>query len=173
MLTPGLYTMLLGAAFLPLRPLRRISTVAFAGGLISIIPVLTIAQQTIATRSTRVPVTVVLSDAGLAGGEPFLIRRLPHTAHNDLIILPADADVSQLTNAIRALITLRTVAGDTASANATIRMHPRGSAQPPPLLLPWAPRVLNDLQTSKRRIVPEIGSVRAVRIWLPIRRRGR
>jgi hypothetical protein len=118
-----------------------------------------------AQRPTRVPVTVVLLDGN--ADEPFRIdRRL--TEPRDVIALRADATKDDLANAVRALLVIRQVGGDTAIQAARMRMRPHpGQALVAQRAIPWAGRVFADLRRAEPQSIPGVGRLRAVRIWLP------
>lgn len=122
---------------------------------------------------TRVPATVVFADQAVQA-EPFVVHRRTD-AEVDVIVLRSDATVEQLSDAVRALMTIRQLGGDTASSPGIMRMRPRpvgpGRAAAHPV--PWAGRVLADLKKAEPRDVPGLGRVRAVKIWLPRQRIGR
>ncbi len=119
-------------------------------------------------RPTRVPVTIVLADR-VEGDAPFVLVRRTDVSPRDVILLRTGADARTLSDAVRALITARSIAGDTATQAAVLRVRPSGGARGRPIL-PWAPRVLADLQRAERRAVAALGHVRAVEVWLPARR---
>jgi hypothetical protein len=127
------------------------------------------AQEASAPRApTRVPVTLVLVETPLPGNERWVISRRPDVSPHDVILLQANADADQLSDAVRALITVRQVNGDTASRGATMRMRPQQLNGNPRRQFPWIPRVLADLRHARPQpIAGVVGSVRAVQIWLP------
>lgn len=117
---------------------------------------------------TRVPVTVALVDRLPAPDAPFVILRRTNATPADVILLPRDADASVLTDAVRALLLARRNAGgDVAAAPAVLRARFRSSGGNGRPLLPWAPRVLNDLRRANVRELAGVGPVKAVQIWLP------
>jgi len=149
---------------------RILTTAVLAAGLVlgaSWLP----AQQ---GAPNRVPVTLVLVERLTQSGAPFVIERRPDLTPRDIIVMRADATPDQLSDAVRSLLTIRQAGGDTATARGTMRMRPQsvavGGAQR--RALPWAARVLSDLQAAAARDIAGIGRVRAVEIWLPAQARG-
>lgn len=122
----------------------------------------------------RVPALVVLVDSIRELDAPYVIMRRPGSTPADLIVLRADADASQLSDAVRGLLTARLANGDVPPSAATFRVRPhqRGGAAAQPAL-PWAPRVINDVRRAPVREISGIGRVRAVQIWLPRQGTGR
>lgn len=118
---------------------------------------------------TRVPATVVLADEAVQA-EPFVIHTRALGA-TDVIVLRSDATAAQLSDAVRALVTIRQVGGDTAAAPRIMRMRPQQRGAPSRATLPWIGRVFSDVHAAQLREVPGFGRVRAVQIWLP-RQRG-
>jgi hypothetical protein len=120
---------------------------------------------------TRVPVTVALVDRLPAPDAPFVILRRPDATPADVILLPRDADASVLTDAVRALLLARrNTGGDVAATPAVLRARFRSSGGGGRPLLPWAPRVLNDLRRAPISELVGVGPVRSVQIWLPAQR---
>jgi hypothetical protein len=91
-------------------------------------------------------------------------------ADHDVILLPADANVEQLSLAVQALLTARSAAGDTTERPATIRVRPRSEEPAAHRQFPWIGRVHGDLRRAAHRPVRGVGNVRAVVIWLPPQR---
>lgn len=118
---------------------------------------------------TRVPATIVLADH-VAQAEPFVIHRRAIGA-TDVIVLRSDATADQLSDAVRTLVTIRQVGGDTAAAPAVMRMRPQQRGTASRATLPWVGRVFSDVHGAGLHDVPGFGRVRAVQIWLP-RQRG-
>lgn len=118
------------------------------------------------TADKRVPVTVILATA-VPDGARFLVKRFPGGPHPDIIVLAPDANPSELSSAVRTLLIVRQREGDVPRIKRTVRVRPGSNATAGPAPLPWAARVLNDLSRSSRTVVPAVGSVRAVQIWLP------
>lgn len=119
---------------------------------------------------TRVPVTVALVER-LPDGGVFQIRRRADVAPLDVILLRADADAANLSEAIRTLLLARAQGGDTTRTPQTLRLRLEPGRHT--MELPWALRVLTDLQRAGTREIPGVGVVRAVEIWLPPQRRSR
>jgi hypothetical protein len=119
---------------------------------------------------TRVPVTIALVEELPHPGAPFVILRRVGGADHDVILLPADASVEQLSLAVQALLTARSAAGDTAERPATIRVRPRSGDTRPHRQFPWIARVHGDLRRAASRPVQGVGNARAVVIWLPPQR---
>lgn len=127
---------------------------------------------------TRIPALVAVANNADLHGEPFMIRREPQTAYTDVIVLSSRASIQDLSDAIRALLTIREVGGDTASAPSVMRMRPHSSSSGAPNSvgappIPWAGRVLADARRAAERDIPRVGRARAVTIWLPPQSRGR
>lgn len=131
------------------------------------------AQQGASARPvTRVPVTLALLDT-LSGDNPFRIVRRADLQPHDVILLRSSADSAALSAAIRDLLSIRGVQGDTVRAGSSaalrVRRSPGGRRQPV-RTIPWARDVMNDLRNSRPREVAGIGNVPAVQIWLPPQR---
>ena len=132
------------------------------------------AQAASPPRPTRVPVTVVMvSDLPAADGRFRIDRRTSDP--RDVILLRADATADQLADAVRTLLVVRQIAGDTAKQPARMRMRAHQASPGPRREFPWVPRVLADLRRAELRDVDGVGRVRAVQVWLPPqhRRSGR
>ncbi|HYW07888.1 MAG TPA: hypothetical protein VE913_13090 [Longimicrobium sp.] len=119
--------------------------------------------------------TLALVDT-LAGEAPFLILRRADVAPYDVILLRADADSAALSAAVRDLLSIRRVQGDTTRTTAGA-MHVRRANRAPGQgvrTIPWARRVMDDLRMAERQTIAGVGTARAVQIWLPVQwRRGR
>jgi len=126
-------------------------------------------QQAASGRApTRVPVTVVLVDRLPTPDAPFMIQRRADLTPRDVILLRSDATREQFAEAVRSLLTIRQVGGDTATSSATMRMRPSPAQRfRPRREFPWVQRVLSDLRRADFKDVAGIGRVRAVEIWLP------
>lgn len=124
-------------------------------------------QPTSPGRPTRVPVTIVLVDQLPHADAPFLVQRRPDVSPHDMILLRSDATREQLSDALRTLLVIRQVGGDTAAQRATMRMRPDQARSGPRREFPWVSRVLADLRRAAPREVAGFGNVRAVEIWLP------
>lgn len=115
----------------------------------------------------RVPVTVALVRQLPVPGAPFVVQRRPGAAHQDVILLPPDADARLFSEAVRMLLVARQAGGDTPATAATIRVRPQRGRTAPRPVFPWAQRVLTDLRRAEARPVEDIGTVQVVEIWLP------
>jgi len=115
----------------------------------------------------RVAAWVALAGEPIPGGEPFVVLRGVGPGRDDVLLLRTDTDASQLSNAVRTLLTARSVAGDTAARPGTFRMRRQQARTAAPADLPWADRVVRDVRGAPIRDLPGVGRVRAVRIWLP------
>lgn len=125
-------------------------------------------------RPTRVPVTLALVDDIPGGAAPFRIVRRVHVAPYDVILLHSSASQDALSEAIADLLTLRSIAGDTATAGGMVRVQrPPQAAGRSPRPLPWAGRVMDDLRRAQPRHVAGVGVVPAVEVWLPPQRKRR
>jgi hypothetical protein len=117
--------------------------------------------------SKRFPVLVLLSTAPLSQDLPFVIHRRLGSAPRDIIVLSPRANADQFGDAIFVLLTTRHISGDEPQTAAVLRMrpnqqHPGGSRS-----FPWIPRVLYDLQHADTQNIANVGSGRAIQIWLP------
>jgi hypothetical protein len=121
---------------------------------------------------TRVPAVLVLVDSSATSGEPFQVLRRASVEPHDVILLAQGADAWSLSAAVRQLVLLRRMQGDTSSATGPMRIRgaPTTHAAGP---LPWAARVIEDLRNATARRVAGIGTAPAVQIWLPPQRRAR
>jgi hypothetical protein len=124
----------------------------------------------------RVAAWVALSDAPIPGGEPSMVLRGAGPGHDDILVLPANADAARLSDAVRALLTLRAKDGDAFSQQTRFRARPAQGWRPARPAFPWTERVILDVRRAAVRELPGAGRVRAVRIWLPssaaVRRAG-
>jgi hypothetical protein len=117
-----------------------------------------------------VAATIVLVDTVPANAR-FAILRRPTGAPRDVVLLRADADSTDLSDAIWDLLIVRSIDGDTTrSPEHLARLRPGEGDQGQRRVIRWTGRVLSDLQASPPRTVPGVGKVRAVEIWLPPRR---
>ncbi|SOD03031.1 hypothetical protein SAMN05216486_10748 [bacterium JGI 053] len=128
------------------------------------------AQQAAARQPTRVPVTLVLVDQLPASDGAFRVERR-RVEPRDVILLRSDASRDQLADAIRTLLAIRQMDGDSASRLGAMRMRPHQTHAGPHRPFPWSGRVLADLRRAEPQDVAGVGRVRAVRIWLPRQRR--
>lgn len=119
----------------------------------------------------RVPVWVAVSNEPLPDGQSFVVLRGRGPGRIDILMLAPAAAPTELSDAVRALMTARSVAGDTATEAGTFRVRRQGGNPTARTPLPWADRILRDLHSAPLREVPTVGRVRAVRIWLPAQRR--
>ena len=133
-----------------------------------------VAQQTAGNprRPTRVPVVLALADT-LTGDAPFRILRRADVTPHDVILFRAGADSAALSAAVHDLLAIRRVQGDTTrSGTGAMRVRQPGRAAARDVrMLPWARRVMNDLHHADRQVIPGVGSVPSVQIWLPPQRR--
>jgi hypothetical protein len=106
------------------------------------------------------------------GDAGFRILRRADTPPHDIILLAPGADASALSEALAQLQTMRQVQGDTAAATGAMRVSRPGKGRGP-RMLPWAPRVLQDLRRAAARPVAGVGTVPSVQVWLPPTRRAR
>lgn len=118
----------------------------------------------------RVPVTIAIVDHLPRGGAEFLIVRRSEGDPPDLILLRTGATARDLSHAVRTLLAVRRLNGDTASVSTTMRLRPRNASQPSLPPLPWAARVVADAHSATPRVINGIGRARTVRIWLPAQR---
>jgi hypothetical protein len=121
----------------------------------------------------RVPVTVALVANLPVHDTPYMVQRRSRAPHN-VILLREDATALDLSAAV-AQFMLSTQASAGASgggqgrvpADAPLRSRLQAGAPMSFRELPWAPQVLDDLHQSRPAVIPGIGSVRSVVIWLP------
>jgi hypothetical protein len=139
------------------------------GALLTLAPVALTGQQADHTppvrhAPTRVPLTIALVQVLPHPSAPYEIQRRPS---GDVVLVPESATAEQLSDAVRGVLTARLVEGDTARHGSSVRVRPRrpNSAQRP--AFPWAQRVLGDLRRAPVQSVAGVGTVRAVKIWLP------
>lgn len=114
----------------------------------------------------RVAATVAVADAAPEGAR-FLVKRFPGGPNSDVIVLAPDATGAELSSAVRTLLIVRQREGDVPRIKRTVRIRPGSNSIAAQAPLPWAARVLGDASRSARAVVPGVGSVRAVQIWLP------
>jgi hypothetical protein len=119
----------------------------------------------------RIPVTVALVTEMPYPGVPFVILRDAQPIPRDYILLPEDADAALLTEAINGLLLARRHGGDDPAADAVLRIRSQTNAPRSARPLPWAARVINDLQSAPSQTVPRVGEVPAIEIWLPRQQR--
>jgi hypothetical protein len=124
------------------------------------------AQAAVSEGSARVPATIALTDR-LPPGSRFVVKRSPLAARRDIILLATDANEQDLSAAIRALLAVRQREGDVPANAKTLRLRPTGSNPHARPALPWVGRVLADVKRADRIEIREVGTVRAVQIWLP------
>lgn len=119
--------------------------------------------------SSRVPVTVALVEHLPAADGPYAILRRPDVAPNDVILLPRSAaNPRLLSDAVQALLLARRQGGDVPSAHGRMRVRLGQDAEGRErAVLPWAPRVIQDLRRAAPVDVAGVGTVPAVQIWLP------
>lgn len=120
---------------------------------------------------TRVPVTVALVSELPYPDAPFVILRAAQPTPRDYILLPENASAALLTEAINGLLLARRQRGDDPAVDAVLRI--RANTPRPARPLPWAARVMNDLRSAPHQLVPRVGEVPAVEIWLPRQQRQR
>ncbi|MEW5929860.1 MAG: hypothetical protein AB1941_20600 [Gemmatimonadota bacterium] len=123
-------------------------------------------------RPARVPVTVALAEGSTLGDAPFRVLRRADTSPHDVILLAPDADAAALSEAVGQLLTIRRVQGNVPAVTGAMRVRRPGSGRGP-RMLPWAPRVLQDLRRADTRPLAGVGTVRSVQVWLPPTSRGR
>jgi hypothetical protein len=115
----------------------------------------------------RVPVTVALQDTATAAPGFRILRRVDQHPR-DVILLTGPADAETLSKAVRHLLRVRMVAGDTAARTGEVRVRRLDSgAQTAQRPYPWAERVVRDLHAAPPQEISGVGAVRAVQIWFP------
>lgn len=117
--------------------------------------------------STRIRATISMVADFPHASEAFVIRR--HAGDNpmDVILVREGISAAQLSDAIRALMTVRHVGGDIPTASATMRLRRTQVRNSERSTLPWVGRVLADLRRAAPADVREVGRARSVEIWLP------
>ena len=128
-------------------------------------PVVLAAQRTGERAPRRVPLTVALVSELPRPGAAYEVQRRTTGSDLDVILLLDTTTPEQFSDAVRGVLTARQAGGDTAARAGAFRVRPHRSMTRS--ALPWAGRVLTDLRAAHVRVVPGVGRVRAVRIWLP------
>ena len=144
-------------------------SLSLCAALLIILPICAPAQQSAPANPAvprRVPLTIALVRTMPDPQAPFVILRRSRGTIRDIVLLPQNATAAQLSDAIRGVLTARSVAGDSASTSAMLRMR-NSAGQRPRTIIPWTERVLADLQRAPPRPLEGIGTVRSVMIWLP------
>lgn len=120
----------------------------------------------------RVPALVAIADSTPGGAEGFLIVRIAGSAPLDVILLGPNADPGVLTRAVEALLAARRQTGNLAASSSLLRSS--GSSHRPyaggARAVPWGERVLSDARAAPSHVIPGVGRVRSVRIWIPATR---
>lgn len=119
---------------------------------------------------SRTPVGIALLDNLPVPNQKFLVKRTPGAEPADLILLQKGASTSDLSDAIRALVTARQIGGDMPTKAATIRVRPGTGS--PRKDLKWAERVMKDLEKAERKSIGGVGEGRMVVIFLPTEARS-
>jgi hypothetical protein len=147
-----------------------------------LVPLLTLgargarAQPSVLHGPARVPVAVVLADSSFTSGPSYRVIRRATSEPRDLLLLGREADVSSLSAAVRELLVLRQLQGDTVAPGdqGELRLRARDTAIPRDMrLLAWGQRVLDDVRRAPMTHVTGVGTVRMVTIWLPAQSRRR
>jgi hypothetical protein len=127
------------------------------------------AQQPQPRRPTRVPVTLLMADT--PSTTPYrIIRRAAQEPH-DVVLFSSTADSAALSDAVNDLLLMRQVQGDTVpEGGGMMRVRGQGGARLAARPMPWAGRVMRDLNVAAREGVPGVGTLRSVLIWLPPQR---
>ena len=118
------------------------------------------------TKVKRIPVSVVLTSDFPYSGDVVILRR-PEAVPSDLIVMRTEtATPEAFSEAVRNLIDIRRVSGDSPQANALLRTHSSDSkARRKPL--PWSQRVLGDLRAKPIETFNEFTNAQVIEIWLP------
>lgn len=116
------------------------------------------------TRVHRVPVIVAIAEPPTGGGRFEIVRRKSSDGP-DIILLTDSAGPAALSDAVRALMVVRRRDGDAAPATARIRTRPNPASTAG--VIPWAPRVLDDVRARPVQPLGAYGPARWVQIWLP------
>lgn len=148
------------------------------GALLMLAPAALYGQQADSVRTgrrapTRVPLTIALVQVLPHRSAPYAIQRRTSGEVRDVVLLAESATAEQLSDAVRGVLTARLVDGDTVTRAGTVRVRLHGPGATPRPPFPWAQRVLADLRRAPLRTVAGVGTVRAVKIWLPRQARTR
>jgi hypothetical protein len=84
-----------------------------------------------------------------------------------LILLRRDALSTDLSEAIRTLMAARQIGGDVPATRATLRVRRSNGPGTARKDLPWAARVMADLQKAERKAIKGVGKGRFVVVHLP------
>lgn len=117
--------------------------------------------------SQRIRATIAMAADFPYTREAFVIRRQAGNNPTDVILVREDITAAQLSDAIRALITVRHVGGDVPTASATMSLRRTQARNAERKTLPWVGRVLADLRRAAPAEVRGVGRARSVEIWLP------
>lgn len=128
-----------------------------------------LAAQARGDAPTRIPVTVAIVDELPGADLPYALLRRTAAQGGDVILLPPSADADLLSGAVRALLAVRRQQGDWAEESGRLRVTSRASRRPAFL---WAARVLGDIRRAERQLIPGVGTLPSVVIWLPPQRRS-
>lgn len=117
--------------------------------------------------SPRIRATIAMVADFPYASEAFVIRRYAGDNPTDVILVREGISAAALSDAIRALMTVRHVGGDIPAASATMRLRRTQARNSERRTLPWVGRVLADLRRAAPADVREVGRARSVEIWLP------
>jgi hypothetical protein len=115
---------------------------------------------------SRVAALVFVTDSFPYPGNVAILRRRAASPQDVIVIRSQEASAFDLSEAVRTLLQLRGVSGDSASIDGTFRSRALNTTTTHSVL-PWAERVLGDLRTQKPHNVAHVGFGRSVKIWLP------
>jgi len=131
------------------------------------------AQDSAPRTIPRIPVTVAVVTQLPLAGEPYAVLRRTEVEPHDVILVPESATPELLSEAIQTLMVARQASGDLPSFTGYVRATPHqpSAAHHAPVThrrqLPWAGRVLADVQRKEPAELTGLGRVRWVQIWLP------
>jgi len=115
---------------------------------------------------SRVPARVFVTDSFPYPGNAVVLRRRDTSPQDVILMRSGAAQASDLSEAVRTLLEIRAVAGDSAAVDGMFRSRST-SATRTHTLLPWAERVLRDASAQKPDRVDHVGHGRSITIWLP------
>lgn len=153
----------------PPKPMRTVLAVVLVAAVLAVRDVS--AQNGIHARRPRVPVIIAFVDTLYAGAGDYVILRGGDVGR-DVILLRPSADAATFSDAVRRVMLIRTVHGESGGNPHLVRSRRAAGVNRPSRPLPWATRVLDDLRKSTPREVASLGVVPAMEIWLPAPQHG-
>jgi hypothetical protein len=120
----------------------------------------------------RVPVSVVLTSSFPYSGDVVILRR-PELIPSDLIVMRAEAATPAIfSEAVRDLLDIRRIAGDSPQAGALLRSR-LGDSKSRRNPLPWSERVLTDARAKPFEAYAEFSNAQLIQIWLPAKKKAK